>query len=346
MEIDITDKVKYFLKYGLAGLLLLTFLSAGGVWYYQNSYHTLRIYDAKVSSTLVGVKVFAGGKISELTVAEGEHVEAGQVLAHVEVNVTDEQIAQLEQTVELSRQNLAQVLQGQTVTVPVYNGAGSAAANADLAKAEERMNRMNELYEMGAVSALKRDEAAAAYEAAAAASYSSGPSVSYRTTTQPSSPEVIESAEIAVRQAEAALQNAKKAAQATDIKAPVAGTVYYTDLTEGSEVRPGQTILNLGDSSRIWLEARISEEQRSQLQMGQLVTYELNGTELQGTITEFDTPEDIPQAQNTEAGNQETAGAAEDKMIVRISLPSNAPFDYKPGMTTTVKVKLAQKADS
>ncbi len=345
MEIDITEKVKYFLKYGLLGVLLLTFLCAGGVWFYQNQYHTLRIYDAKVTSTLVGVKVFTGGKIKEFTVADGERVEAGQVLAHVEVSVTDEQIAQLEQTVELSKLNLTQVLQGQTVTVPVYSGGSDGAASADLARAEERMNRMNELYEMGAVSALKRDEAAAAYSAAAAAASYSSPSVSYQTTTQPSSPEVIESAEIAVRQAEAALQNAKKAAQATDIVAPVPGTVYYTDLAEGSEVRPGQTILNLGDSEQIWLEAKVTEDQRNQLQLGQLVSYELNGRELQGTILEFDTPVDYSQTENVKTETQED-GTSDKQLVVRISLPGNVSFDYKPGMTTTVKVKLAQKADS
>ena len=346
MEVDITEKVKYFLKYGLIGVLLLAFLSAGGIWYYQNSYHTLRIYDAKVASTMVGVKVFAGGKIREFVVNDGEYVNAGQVLAHVEVSVTDEQIAQLEQMVELSKQNLAQVLQGQIVTVPVYDGAssmGNAAAATDLARAEERMNRMNELYEMGAISAMKRDEAAAEYAAAqAAVNAGSTPNVSYRTTTQPSSPEVIESAEIALRQSEAALENAKKAAQATEIVAPVAGTVYYTEFSEGNEVRAGQTILNIGDSGRIWLEAHITPEQKGLLQLGQLVSYELGGQELQGTIIEFDMPAEPDgqtEAMATEGKNESMENGGQT--VVKISLPGNVPFEYKPGMSTTVKVKLS-----
>lgn len=344
MEVDITERVKYFFKYGLVGLLLVAFLGAGGVWYYQNRYHTLRIYDAKVTSTMVGVKVFAGGKIKEILVSDGDHVEAGQPLAHVEVSVTEEQIAQLEQTVELSKQNLAQVIKGQVVTVPVYENSGGASG-VDIAGAEERMNRMNELFEMGAISANKRDEAAAEY--AAALSATSVPSVTYKTTVQPSAPEVIESAEIALRQAEAALENAKKASQATEITAPVAGTVYYSELSEGSDVRAGQTILSIGDSSRIWLEASITPEQKALLQLGQLVSYELGNSELEGTIIEFDTPAESGDMANTEAGSQEESGNTESKkIIVKISLPANPAVDFKPGMATTVKVKLAGGAVS
>ncbi len=337
MEVDITERVKYFLKYGLVAILLLAFLGACGVWYYQNRYHTMRIYDAKVTSTMVGVKVFAGGTIKELAVSDGEYVEAGQTLAHVEVSITEEQIAQLEQTVELSKQNLAQVIQGQVVTIPVYESS-AGASGADIARAEERMNRMNELFEMGAISANKRDEAAAEYEAAL--SVVSVPSVTYRTTVQPSSPEVIESAEIALRQAEAALENAKKAVQATEITAPVAGTVYYTELAEGSEVKAGQTIVNIGDSGRIWLEAGITPEQKAVLQLGQLVSYELGNQELQGTIIEFETPAEPEANANTEPANQDETVEADNKIKMKISLPANAPFDYKPGMTATIKVKL------
>ena len=302
----------------------------------------MRIYDAKVASTLVGVKVFAGGKIKEITVGDGDHVEAGQVLAHVEVSVTDEQIAQLEQTVELSKQNLAQVLQGQVVMTPVYSNMENAMAGADIARAEERMNRMNELYEMGAISAMKRDEAAAEYEAAVAAS-AAAPSVSFQTTTQPSSPEVIESAQIALRQSEAALENAKKAAQATEIVAPVAGTVYYTELSEGSEVRAGQTILNIGDSDRIWLEASITPQQKAQLQLGQLVSYELGGMELQGTVIEFDAKKDVNASISDGTSEGENSSEdADERVTVKISLPGSVPFDYKPGMSTTVKIRLVE----
>lgn len=344
MEVDVTEKFKYLVKYGLVSVLALAALVAGGLWYYQNQQTTLRIYDARVNSTMVGVKALAGGKLGELAVSDGEHVEAGQLIARVEVSVTEEQIRQLEQTVELAKQNLAQVRQGQTVTVPIPGGSfsASAAAQADVARAQERMNRMQELFEMGAVSANARDAAAADYQAAvAAASSYSAPSVSYQTMTQPSAPEVIQSAELSVRQAEAALENAKKDAMATEIMAPVAGTVYLADVQEGSEIRPGQVIVNIGDGDNIWLEARVTEEQLAKLHLGQFVSYDLEGHELQGTLIEID--EKSEDRGETAAGATEGSAPQQEeddgKTRVKISLPTNASFDYKPGMKATVRVK-------
>ena len=116
------------------------------------------------------------------------------------------------------------------------------------------MERMNQLYEMGAVSAVKRDEAAAAYQAAVAASSASASydsNVVYDTTVQAASPEAIKKAELQLRQAQAALERAKGNAAATEITAPVDGTVYIGELAEGMEVQAGQVLLGgVADSPR------------------------------------------------------------------------------------------------
>ena len=271
MEVDVSKKATYFVKFGLVGLILLTVLCSAGVWLYQRHNHYMKVYDAQVTSTMVGVKTKADGKIAEIKVSEGEYVEAGTVIAKIAVSVTEEQIQQLQQNLELAKSNLAEIQKGQTITTPIVTGGSSnLTAQADLSRAEARMNRMNELFAMGAISAVKRDEAAADYAAAqAAASAASAPNVTYQTTVQPSSPEVIKSAEIQVRQAEAALANAKQDSQATEILAPVAGTIYFTELQEGSDVRAGQTIMNIGDAGNIWVEARVTPDQKQKIRLGQ-----------------------------------------------------------------------------
>ena len=50
---------------------------------------------------------------------------------------------------------------------------------------------------------------------------------------------------------------------------------------------------------------------------------------------------------NTEGGSQEESGGTEGKnIIVKISLPASVATDFKPGMATTVKVKLTGGAVS
>ena len=308
MEVDITKKVQYLMKYGLVGLILIAVLCAGGIYYYQHQHKYFNVYDAQVTSSLVAAKVHGNAVITEKVVEDGEHVEAGDVIAHVQSTVTDEQIANLEQTVALSQRNLDEIKKGQTVTVAVPSPAPAPAASAprssgssqSVANAESRMNRMNELFEMGAISAVQRDAAVSAYHAAVAAASSSAPAASapssspavrYQTTTQPPDPKAVQNAELQLKQAQAALDNAKQDAAETDIVAPVAGTVYYAQgIDEGSTVKAGETVASVGNADDIWIEAKVSPDKAAKIRLGQFVSYEIEGHQLQGSVQDIQQP--------------------------------------------------------
>ena len=335
MEVDITEKVKRVLKFGPLALVALAILCALGVWAYQHSQKGLTVYDAKVASTMVGVKAKADGTVTELVVQDGDHVEAGDVIARVQVKITDEQIAQLAQNAELAKQNLAQVQRGQTVTVPqsaasapmpVPQSAGNSQA---VANARARLNRMNELYEMGAISAVKRDQAAADLAAAEAAA-TPAPAVSapaatrYQTMTQPTNPEAVKQAELAVKQAEAALENAKQDAQATEIVAPVSGTVYLgDDIQEGADLKAGATVASIGDASNIWVEARLSPNQKGKIRLGQFVSYTIEGKKYQGTVLDIVDPADA-QPDTAASGSLPAASEEKDEAVQTSSISEDA----------------------
>lgn len=296
------------MKYGLVGLILIAVLCAGGIYYYQHQHKYFNVYDAQVTSSLVAAKVHGNAVITEKVVEDGEHVEAGDVIAHVKSTVTDEQIANLEQTVALSQRNLDEVKKGQTVTVAVPSPASAPAASAprssgssqSVASAESRMNRMNELFEMGAISAVQRDAAVSAYHAAVAAASSSAPAASapssspavrYQTTTQPPDPKAVQNAELQLKQAQTALDNAKQDAAETDIVAPVAGTVYYAQgIDEGSTVKAGETVASVGNADDIWIEAKVSPDKAAKIRLGQFVSYEIEGHQLQGSVQDIQQP--------------------------------------------------------
>lgn len=331
MEVDITKKVQYLMKYGLVGLILIAVLCAGGIYYYQHQHKYFNVYDAQVTSSLVAAKVHGNAMITEKVVEEGEHVEAGDVIAHVQSTVTDEQIANLEQTVALSQRNLDEIKKGQTVTVAVPSPAPAPAASAprssgssqSVASAESRMNRMNELFEMGAISAVQRDAAVSAYHAAVAAASSpapaasapsSSPAVRYQTTTQPPDPKAVQTAELQLKQAQAALDNAKQDAAETDIVAPVAGTVYYAQgIDEGSTVKAGETVASVGNADDIWVEAKVSPDKAAKIRLGQFVSYEIDGHQLQGSVQDIQQPakKDDQSADSSANGAASNAGAAQ-----------------------------------
>ncbi len=349
------------MKYGLVGLILIAVAAASGIYYYQHQHKYFNVYDAQVASSLVATKVHGNATVTEKVVADGEHVEAGDIIAHVQSKITDDDLANLEQTVALSQRNLDEIKKGQTVTVAVPGPAPAPAASAparssgssqSAAAAESRMHRMQELYEMGAVSARERDAAVAAYNSAssassapsapAASSASSAPAVTYKTTTQPADPKAVQTAELQLKQAQAALDNAKQDAAETDIVAPVAGTVYYADgIDEGTDVKAGQTIASVGNADDIWVEARVSSEKAPKIRLGQFVSYEIDGHKLQGSVQDIQQPskkDDSSDSSNangsgvnaqagTNGANANDAGGANGQPAVNTNDASGNPTD-------------------
>ena len=321
MEVDVTEKAKNFIRFGLIGLIALAVLAGGGLYLYQHKHNVMTVDNAVVKGTTVNLAAKTKGRITEVLVQDGDYVEEGTVIAKIEPQITAEDIQGLEQNVALAKQSYEQLQKGMTVAqapaVAVDSGAQQRAADA-----YSRMQRMNELFEMGAISAAKRDEAAANYAAAQAAAQSAR-TTQVQTRVIPTSPEILKQAELQVKQAEAALANAKNDQGATEIVAEAAGVISLTEgVAAGSEVALNQEIASLQKSSDAWLEGKLTAEQAAKIHLGDFVSYELDGHKLQGSIQDIAAPE----------------GEDSDGMtVVRVSLPADTSFTLKSGMTATLQ---------
>lgn len=199
----------------------------------------------------------------------------------------------------------------------VNSGAQQRAADA-----YARMQRMNKLFNMGAISAAKLDEAAAAYASAQAAA-NSAPAVSTQTTVILTSPEVL-------KQAEAALANAKTDQQAKEIVATASGVVSLADgIAADSELKNNQEIARIQASNDAWLEAKLTDTQAAKVRLGEFVNYEIDGHKLQGTVKDITAPE----------SDASEADQSKGLTIVKISLPGDPSFTIKSGMTGTIEFK-------
>lgn len=334
-EIDLTDKVRNVIRFGLVGMLALGLIISGLVWTLKVNSGEFVINDAKVASVMVGVRTKTAGTITEILVEDGQEVEAGTIVARLKVDVTEEQIKQLENTVELSKANLEQVKKGTVVTVAApavsYQAGGN---NAEIAGLQRRLDRMNQLLEMGAVSITERDAAAAALAEARAAAVPAVPSAPAATTRiEPASPEAIKNAEMAVKQAEMALQAARTSAQSTEIVANVSGTVFLGDISVDSEVKPGQVIMRIGDATSLWVEAYLPMEKQESARLGQLVSYKIDGKKYKGTVTDIVVPEETAEGEKpaaTEGAAEEQDSDAPKKITVKVSIPVEEIANIKP----------------
>jgi len=347
LEVDISKKVSYMIKFGVIGILVLAVLCSAGIWLWQKNNAYLTVKDASVTSALVNTKTNAAGTIEEILVQDGEQVKAGQVLAKIKIKITDDQIAQLEQTMETAKKHYTQVLAGTTTSEQVNAGGGemhvdTAGAQAEVDRTARAKDRMAQLFAIGAVSAVQNEQAQAAYQEAVAALGSVGTgtsnsSVSYQSVVVPSSPEAVKAAQLQVTQAQAALETAKKDKDSTEILAPVDGTVYLTDLQVGTAVEAGQTILNIGNANNMWVEMHIDPQQKDKIRLGQFVTYIIEGqTQMQGTIFEIIDPAEASGDPATATEDQPEA----QPIIAKISLPADLDITLKQGTAAAVKIAL------
>jgi len=332
MEVDVTEKAKNFIRFGLIGLIVLAALAGGGLYLYQHSNRGFVVSDAMVVGTESVITAKGDGKITEVLVQDGDYVEEGTVIARVESKITPEDIAQLEQNVQMAQQSYAQLQKGTTAVTQapaapvVDSGAQQRAANA-----YARMQRMNELFSMGAISAAKRDEAAAAYAAAqAAANAAPAPAAAPQTTVIPTSPEVLKQAELQVKQAEIALANAKNDQQATEIVATASGVISLAEgLAADSELKNEQEVARIQASNDAWLEAKLTENQAAKVRLGEFVNYEIDGHKLQGTVKDIAAPE----------SDESETDQSKSLTIVKISLPADPSFTIKSGMSGRIEFK-------
>ena len=126
------------------------------------------LIEGQVEGTTVRISGKLPGRVVEFYVEEGDSVEAGDTLVHIHSSVADAQLVQAEALREVAEAQNRKVDAG---TRPqVVNAAREiwmqARAASDIA--EKTWRRMEALYGKGVVSAQKRDEAKAAYDAAKA----------------------------------------------------------------------------------------------------------------------------------------------------------------------------------
>lgn len=336
-EKDISKKIKGLIIWGIPSLIILAVVVSSLVWYTMYGKGDITVREAQVTSDMVDAKARVTGTVDQILVQDGDTVKAGDVIATIKVNVTEEQLKQLQQAVELAQRNLEQVKKGVTVQTPrMVSQPAGGASSAEVERARSRMERMNQLYEMGAISAVKRDQAAAEYQAlaASAASAQSQAAVTYDTTVQAANPETIKRAELQVKQAQAALDKAKGNVAATEIVAPVDGVVHLGDMAPGTEVEAGQVVASIGSSDEMWIEAYPSADQQDNIRLGQAVDYYVDREKYHGLVMDIVQPEEDNQ---DEQDNTEGQQAGSSTWMVKISISPEDRVGFTVGQPAEVR---------
>lgn len=221
----------------------------------------------------VGAKVM--GRVDWIGVEKGDNVRTGQVLVRLEDTEFRAPVNQANANLAAAQARLDQLRTGSRPQEKFRDRAAVLQAEANLKIAQADYERSEKLYHDGVASKAELDNAVARRDTAAALVEAARQS-SAMTDIGPRAEE-IRAAEAQVQQMRAALDYAKTQLEATQIKAPVSGTVLQRIVERGEMVSPSAfggsgartSVVDLADLTDLQIELDISQSDFARLKMGQ-----------------------------------------------------------------------------
>ena len=273
---------------------LVTLLAIGGYLYFSSAAKPISVAEVKLESgggssgdtvlsasgyvvahhkIAVGAKVM--GRVSWIGVEKGDKVLQDQVLVRLEDSEFRAQANQARANMAAAQARLDQLRSGSRPQEKLKDKAGVLQADATLRNAEAEYERTEKLYRAGISSKTELDRAVALRDTSRALLESARQSSSM-TDVGPRIEE-IRAADAQVRQMKAALEYADTQLAATEIKAPVSGTVLQRIVERGEMVSPSAfgesgartSVVALADLDDLQVELDISQADFARLKMGQ-----------------------------------------------------------------------------
>src|SRR5256885_269607 len=241
----------------------------------------------------VGSKV--GGRVNKVLVAEGDHVNPGQVLITFEDSELSARLLQAQGRYEQAKANYAKLVHGsrpEDIAEAKATGKASESeifaaratvnrAESDLWNAEQNWERNKKLVAEGVVSQQAADDAQMRYKsaaadlknaqdaAAAAESKASATKAAEERTVRGNRSEDIASAKADLLTAEGALKEQQTLWDEREIKSPANATVEVLDIRPGDLLPANAAIVKLLEADQFFLVVYVPQDQIGRVQVGQ-----------------------------------------------------------------------------
>ena len=289
-------------------------------------------------TTYTNVTAQGYGRITEIFVKEGDHVKKGDKLL-LQENVQANADVQAQSAAVNSAES------GVEAAEASYRAAQAdlLLQRANLEKAKLDWERGQGLFKDGLIPKQDFDQRKTGYDAAVAQVDSSRARVL-------SLKAVLDQTRAQVNQGRAVLVRSKDILQKTTYTSPINGIVSYLPervgdyVVMGMQNANGSFIMTLSDMSIVTAEVKVDETDIVSVKMGQDADVTIDavpGKVFKGKVTEIGSQavlrtSGLATTQST-ASNQE---AKDFKVVVTIS---NPPENVRPGLSTTAKIKTAEK---
>ena len=219
---------------------------------------------AEVTEYRVSSKV--PGRILEFRVKEGQSVQAGDTLAILEAPDVQAKLEQARAAESAAQAQNEKALKGarREQIQAAYEMWQKAQAGLTIAK--KSYDRVRNLYEKGVMSAQKKDEAEANYNAMVATEKAARSQ--YEMAKEGARKEDKAAAAALVNQASGALAEVESYVEESALVAPIDGEISERFPEVGELVGTGAPIMNIADLTDMWVSFSIREDLLSQVKVG------------------------------------------------------------------------------
>ena len=341
-------------RLGWLVLLCLAVVAAGIVWFVRRPTtvvvthpRLMALTETIASSARVGgvqetsVGAQFTGTVAELLVRAGDRVKAGQRVAVLRNDVTQQQKAQARTAVQTARARVAQVSRAPTrseMAEAEYSvkeaGALAAQAAADLQLAAKQFARSKQMLEQGLLPRSEFDQAQAnlqSLEARVRSARATAKARQARLETLKDTPraEDVQVAKAQLAEAEQALRVAEQQAREAVVTAPFAGVITAVNAEQGQTVGAKGVVDLVSESLEIRVD--LDENNLADLELGQRAVLSASA-----------------QASSRFEGRLTDIGAAVDQSrgVVTVKITPDAPPEWlRPGQTVNVNLVTNEKAE-
>ena len=321
------------LMFGLLAVVGVTLLLAiiGFIFMRQPD----EIIEGQADAPSVRISGKLPGRVVELMVSEGDMVKAGDTLVHIHSSLAEARLMQaeaMENAAAAQNKKIDAGTRSQIISAAAELVAQAKAATTITRKTYERMQR---LFEQGVVSEQKRDEAKAAYDAAAAAQQAAESQLSLARAGAQS--EDKESAAALVNAARGGVAEVESLLEDQYLTAPCDGQIdqIYPETGElGSLGSPIMSLLKVADK---WVTFNVREELLSQMKLGDSITVEIPALDHLSTSARIYYVRDMGSYATWRATK---ATGDWDSRTFEVKARTSEPLpDLRPGMTVLYRKK-------
>lgn len=220
----------------------------------------------QAEATTIRISGKVPGRIASYRFNEGDQVKAGDTLVFLSTPEVQAKLMQVEAVKAAAEAQHAKAMKGardQEVTT-AYEMWQKAQAGLTIAK--KSYDRVRNLYEKGVMSAQKKDEAEANYNAMVATEKAARSQ--YEMAKEGARKEDKAAAAALVNQASGALAEVESYVEESALVAPIDGEISERFPEVGELVGTGAPIMNIADLTDMWVSFSIREDLLSQLKVG------------------------------------------------------------------------------